>query len=364
MLKWILFLCFLVQIDCRIGCKGLTGSKVDWFIVYKLPAGEKNANQGKAFLYVDSKNPQWALSKKDIEDDSVAVGATVKQIYKREPTAFHLMYSDDGPNTKADSYRGHSKGVLLFDSSTGFWLVHSAPNFPPTASYAYPASGVKFAQTFMCVSINTNDLGNIGDQLRFIQATPFDQNLPAKFATRFPVLRNVVAKQSLPQSATVFTSVKHMKTVDGVVIHSFAKHKKFQKDLWHDLVAPEMGTNLAVQSWLNGGAADLHSVCTSQYSVYDMKTVTVPDLTFNSSKDHSKWAVSDTERVPLVCVGDINRQKSQLSRGGGTLCIQSVPLWKTYRSTVSVVEPCKTNGIDHWIYFLVILVTSFFILGI
>ena len=42
--------------------------------------------------------------------------------------------------------------------------------------------------------------------------------------------------------------------------------------------------------------------------VHNLREVSPVGLTFPSSKDHSKWAVSLDENNPWVCVGDINRQ--------------------------------------------------------
>ena len=123
----------------------------------KLPQGVNGSN-GRAFIYADNTNPQWQLSSKLIDDEKSAIGATVSQIYKHEPvmflqfsklklllvdcnalyffqSAFYMLYSDDGPARGSDSYRGHSKGAMLFDHSTGFWLSHSVPNYPPISTF-------------------------------------------------------------------------------------------------------------------------------------------------------------------------------------------------------------------------------------
>lgn len=75
---------------------------------------------------------------------------------------FHLLYNDDPPRLKSNSYKGHAKGVVLFDSKSGFWLIHSVPNFPPKKYYEYPSSGIRYGQSFLCVSFQTTELGKIG----------------------------------------------------------------------------------------------------------------------------------------------------------------------------------------------------------
>ncbi|GMT02800.1 hypothetical protein PENTCL1PPCAC_24974, partial [Pristionchus entomophagus] len=331
----------LTTVAGRYRCKGLDGKQVDWFAAYKLPTAVTNANGGKNFVYADANNPAWQLSRKPIDDADSAIGATVSQAYGNDTSSFVLMYSDDGPVTPVDSYRGHAKGVLVFDGQSGFWLVHSVPNFPGLNSYIYPPTGFKFAQSFLCVSVATDNLAAIGEQLMFIQSSPFKSQLPDKFGTRFPILRTVLAKRSLPSSATMFTSTAHIRTEGGTAFHAYAKHKKYQKDLWHDLVAADQGVSLGVQTWLNGGADDMHSACrTDGINVFDVTDLTIMGANFSSSKDHSKWAVSDAARRPVVCMGDLNRQKSQLSRGGGALCLEHAGIWRTYRGTVRDVEAC------------------------
>jgi hypothetical protein len=56
-----------------------------------------------------------------------------------------MFYNDQPPNHSISLIYGHSKGVLAFhdQTQTGFWLVHSVPQFPSIIEegYRYPDSG-------------------------------------------------------------------------------------------------------------------------------------------------------------------------------------------------------------------------------
>ncbi|VDM69196.1 unnamed protein product [Strongylus vulgaris] len=47
------------------------------------------------------------------------------------------------------------------------------------------------------------------------------------------------------------------------------------------------------------------------------------------------------EKVPAVCIGDVNRQESQFKRGGGAVCIQDRKLWKIFYGSVGAYDNCK-----------------------
>ena len=76
-----------------------------------------------------------------------------------------VMYNDEFPNgTSSDVTHGHAKGVVVFDGHSGFWLVHSVPQFPPDPgeSYSMPKSAFKYGQTMMCLSMASNQAELIG----------------------------------------------------------------------------------------------------------------------------------------------------------------------------------------------------------
>ena len=125
-------------------------------------------------------------------------------------------------------------------------------------------------------------------------------------------------------------------------------------DLYTSWVAPALQSHLLVRFWVCSTGV-LPSSCVGPWKVLDVSVVN-PGQTFNinASADHSKWAVST--QAPgsgrgsgsrggggWVCVGDINRNKAEEQRGGGTVCQQNAVVWKAYRSSALYCKDCS-NG--------------------
>lgn len=53
-------------------------------------------------------------------------------------------------------------GVVAFDDKTGFWLIHSVPNFPDPREYGYPETATNNGQTAICITFKTSELNEIG----------------------------------------------------------------------------------------------------------------------------------------------------------------------------------------------------------
>ena len=76
---------------------------------------------------------------------------------------------------------------------------------------------------------------------------------------------------------------------------SFAKSEKFGEDLYADLVAPNLQTDMLVETWPNG-PGKLNSSCQKNtYHVLNIDSIdfkSSTDTAFTTTHDHSKWAVS------------------------------------------------------------------------
>ncbi|XP_073946580.1 uncharacterized protein [Choristoneura fumiferana] len=250
---------------------------------------------------------------------------------------------------------GHTKGVILGDKFTSLWLVHSVPRFPPipdvhgmnVSGYDYPTTGMKYGQSFLCVSVQTSTLNQIATQLKYNEPLILYSNIPQEYENELPNLVDVVHNKTI--DASPWYHIESFETLVGRKFLSFAKSAMFNDDLYSGLVAEVLQSDLLVESWTNGPGT-LDSECNRNFQVRNIERLKFPiaKMSFTSHNDHSKWAVAvahkmhnsqDTKVADYwVCVGDINRALPQESRGGGTVCTSGPILWGNFAHLIESVQ--------------------------
>lgn len=152
--------------------------------------------------------------------------------------------------------------------------------------------------------------------------------------------------------------------IGNVAFASFAKGRHFGRDLYADWLAPQLDTDLLVETWRHGPEL-LPSNCSQRWRVWNVRAIRLAAVRFDfpTSGDHAKWAVApptdrsndidgdDDEddamsggRADWICVGDINRALSQMQRGGGTVCQQNAVVAQRYRELVNGFESCERKA--------------------
>jgi deoxyribonuclease-2 len=336
--------CFEVSWS-SVGCLDNNGNAVDWFIVYKLPhlktSKHPAVQAGVGQMYMDVNSQHWKLLDKRITDKGHAVYNTLQQIYtnsNNKQEIAYILYNDETPSGKERLNHGHTKGDMCFDKTSGFWLVHSVPKFPPQVSdgYSYPDSGTVFGQTFLCVTYGYQQFNVIGGQLLYNYPQIYDHNLPTDFIADNANVDKVM-KGSRVESAPWNKSVRLLSAQKQEFI-SFAKFSNYQRDLYDAWVAPYLASELDVETWQNGRAA-LPSNCSTKYHVLNVKKLNVSGEYFKNSKDHAKWAI--TSAGNWICIGDINRESTQFHRPGGTVCSELPRVHSAFRNSVVSTEKCN-----------------------
>ena len=320
---------------------GDSGKAVDWWFIYKVPKDAKASDKsgkpatGNEYVYFDAKSKVLAGSKNMLNDNKNALRLTLNQI-----KGSAVYYNDEFPSglKKANNDdRGHCKGVLAFDakSNTAIWLIHSTPRYPAPGSFAFPSEELDYGQTFLCITLKDVKTAEAIAQQMLAQQGPqtYGPPLPAGASG---VWKDLVAgkfKLSKTFDDLPFTSK------GGAKFISIAKSRLWGQDLWSDAVGPTLKANLDVESWRRGKIPskidsdkkdDIVDV-----TAIDLEPLGVP-YAWPETKDHAKWAQSLGGNDDWVCVADINRQTSQSKRGGGSVCFQNTPLWKSLAKTDQV----------------------------
>ena len=268
---------------------------------------------GLTYLYYDSSQGNSLYPSIESVDSSVsAPGYTLSQIYGSSPdTVGYALYNDEFPDGKVKGL-AHSKGVVGYDSTGGFWLVHSVPKFPPpvSESYSYPDSGTIYGQSMLCISLSLSGIDQIGRQAQTNVPSFYDYHMPQDLIPSLPDLYDATVNQKIQKEPY---HIAHLVSRGGKEFTSFAKSKEFNKDLYAMLVAPTLGKPLLAETWIRGERVCNCSICHSdrtgcEYEVDNVVHVSFgqqPEYSYESTLDHSKWAVSK-DRTTL-CIGDINR---------------------------------------------------------
>lgn len=323
-----------------IGCKDLDGNNVDWFYVYKIPMIKESKlpliQKGVAFYYLDVNQQTFQLSNLAMSDQDNPVARTLNQTYNQQDELASVMYNDEWPDGRKTEARGHTKGVVAFNSNTGFWLIHSVPKFPSNSSYSWPSNALDNGQSMLCVTFSSSSMEDIAKQMMYTYPYVYSKNLPSDLLALAPTFAEVTKGHHV--KGPVWTNKVTLSSKQGQLFVHYAKFTKFYDDLYVEFVAPDMKSNLETETWRNG-RNPLESNCSSSFDVKNIQEISFPEVDFPSTKDHSKIAIAD-DSLQMICVGDINRALGQYVRGGGTLCSKLPSVWKQYTNIIAKVEPC------------------------
>ncbi|CAL9696124.1 unnamed protein product [Knipowitschia caucasica] len=343
-----LFVCLGIMLfelgHCNVACRNDKGKEVDWYILYKLP---QFTGDGLKYLYMDESTNGWRESEERINSASGSVAKTLKPLfdyYKKKTEGFgYILYNDQPPKTPAPSSFGHAKGVVMLDRISGVWLSHTTPRFPSYQSEDFwPVSGTTYAQTFLCVTYAYIEFRKIGTHLKYIHAYSFDSYIPPYFLEE---LKCVEQRSCYPKNEPWF-KVMELTSRKGHRFKSFAKYSRFQDDLYAGLIVKFTKQDLFVKSW-GKLRQPLPSVCsnTIPHHVYNINEVNPHRRgPFDVTVDHSKWCVTRTG--DFTCVADMNREVSQMNRGGGAVCTNDPTVGAAFRAAVKSFEPCDVINVE------------------
>eukprot|EP00033_Pygsuia_biforma_P000767 GCRY01000895.1.p1 GENE.GCRY01000895.1~~GCRY01000895.1.p1 ORF type:complete len:363 (-),score=66.53 GCRY01000895.1:260-1348(-) len=355
-----LFWGLFVHSCLAISCKDENGEDVDWWIMIKYPeivdSDDSVVASGFGYAYLDAHSPY--LNKTGLRLDqntNGALGATIQQLRNRGSGLGYGLYNDEKPDSdcyddllfysrdiekRSPSY-GHTKGVVGFDESGGFWLSHSTPRFPNLVakSYSFPDCAKQYGQNFICISTSLETLDVIGRNFQDNHPQFYDTSMPSQFEERLPAMHSVFNKKNYTRGSSA--NVRPIQSLCGQEFITFSKNKEWDNELYEALVAPYFRTDLYTETWIR--YPSLPSYCKPKWTweVKEAQDICMNGVCWPYTKDHSKWAVTESSNQGYTCIGDINRMSSQASRGGGTTCIRNSAIYKTFYSSIQDFQDCE-----------------------
>jgi len=314
---------------------------VAWWVAIKFPSGTK-------YMYGDIKSPTLVMSTHTMaEASSGALANTLNQIYSANKTgtatdSAFVFYNDQKPNGDTSSSRGHTKGVVGLTQAGGFWLVHSVPGFPEYVANGYPGydAAPDYGQSFLCLSLGFDQFNSVGTQFTYNFPNYYDYNMPSWVPS---TLYNAVVS-SQHTTAAVSNILTLTTTPASLSFISFAKTSNWNNYLYEYLVAPYWNSDLQVETWMDGANPD-PTFCknaTIKYDVMNIRSLKSQGISWTETQDHSKWAVSTHNSLIVTCIGDINRQESQNTRAGGTVCFQQSAVYTSFVNAIVTCDTCPT----------------------
>lgn len=327
----------------------------DWWFIYKVPqlnpGSSNDETTGYEYVYYDATLDASADKSKHkvskspnvLNGGTGALNFTLNSVFKpKSPAATTgwILYNDEMPAStkeKDDGNRGHTKGVIAFDtaSKTAYWLLHSWPKFadPEAANDPTP----KYGQTYLCLSLDLATAGKIAAQMGNHQEPQVYFPRTADLPKTDPLFQLAQPLKPNPPGAA---DAIDLKTIGGLPFKVIAKNKEWNDDFWNDLVGPTLKEDMDVETWIRGPippVADRDGI----HKTFDIKFINLGPLgahwAWPETHDHAKWGI--TTHSDWVCVGDINRMISQRKRGGGTIAFQNNVLWTALSKTSLLLAP-------------------------
>ena len=338
---------------------------MDWWFMYKVPELSPGAGIDKAtgyeYAYYDAKidvDPDKskrivAKSPNVINGGKGALNLTLDSVFKdfKKPpaTTGWILYNDEMPvsaKRKDDGNKGHSKGVIAFDtaSKTAYWLLHSWPKFADPDATNDPTP--KYGQTYLCISLDIATAGKIAAQMANHQEPQVYFPNAANVPKTDPLY---LLTQPLTPKPPGDADVVDLKSIGGMPFKVIAKNKEWNDDFWNDLVGPTLKDDMDDETWIRGPIppiADRDGI----HKTFDIKYINLGALGIHwawpETHDHAKWGI--TLHDSWICVGDINRMISQRKRGGGTIAFWSATLWQALsKSSLLLAPPGQTRTSAH-----------------
>jgi deoxyribonuclease-2 len=258
----------------------------------------------------------------------------VNYFFWNDDTSTEEELSSAGPG------KAHSKGGLVYNKDSGYYLMHSLPRFPRRTIDnqlvdELPDNAGIYAQHFLCI---TTDLANnlkIVDTLNIINPQIILKNGDEDNVGNNESVMKLIKNRSdakLP-SFDIF----HINSI-GKKKFTFFPRSKFEERLQFDFHIPNFyEDHFYVETWSKPKL--LNSICDRLFNVMNVRALKFGDHEYANVYEHAKWSVAVNKDI--ACFGDLNRTEQKTARGGNVICVKDKKLANLMRNAITEHDKCK-----------------------
>jgi len=313
-------------------CVDENGANVDWFVGLKV-------NNAYAYSLATSAKRTMTTSAYTLDNASKgAISLTIQQSFDTSVTA--IYWNDEDPAGNSHNTFGHDKGIIAFDKTGGYWLIHSTPRFPDTTQGKYggfPSYAVTYGQSFMCITLTPSTINTVANMLQWARPYVFSSRVVADSIALAPNINALIAGTAIKDP---LSSQISFKSAAGQTFYGWGTTSSFNQDIYYT-AAMYFKSAVRAETWMNG-INPLPSFCTPTYlyNTVNIRSVGFAGKTWLETQDHSKWALTNNG---YVCFGGKNRQLSQTSRQGELVCFAMPDLWSSLNAGILTYDQCPSE---------------------
>ena len=350
MLKILLFSFSFILTSCltkqKKVCLNPSGREVDWYAIFFMPKSISSDNEIH-YGYFDTSLSDLKYFKYD--ENSFPPNLITKYVTTGAESDFNYFFWNDdktvkdGPSSSASQTKAHAKGSLVYDSSSGAFLLHSLPRFPTRTSEnvvleELPSNAGTYGQTFLCITVNKDTAEMIAKLLNCVnvcinKSTDSDRvnSSPNKW------VKNLI-NNNMDSSCPIESKTK-IKSESGVEFTFYGKNYKKKVIPYDTTMRESYNDNFYVRTWSRPSLAPAQF---DKYNLVNVLEVKYDSFFYGENKEHSKWAIANEKNI--VCFSDLNHCESQSDRGGNIVCFENNKLHNIMKNAIITTDENISSG--------------------
>ena len=336
-IKSIILSVLLLSASCSTKkvCLNPLGQEVDWYAIFFMPASISDDGE----IHYGYYDPNLSSLEYYQYDVNTFPPTHITRFTLGDETDFNYFFWNDdktvkdGSSNSAASSKAHAKGSLVYDSTSGAFLLHSLPRFPTRTSEnvvleELPSNAGSYGQTFLCISVNKETAETIAELINCVNVCVNK----AVDSDRVNTTPNKWVEKLISNSMDRSCEIEHtniIKSLSGVEFTFFGKNYKNKIIPYDTTMREAYQDHFYVRTWSRP------SLAPAQYDTYNL--VNVLEVKYDSyeyqvTKEHSKWGI--TYKKNIVCFADLNHTESQKERGGHIVCFENEKLHNIMKEAI------------------------------